>query len=75
MHLKNIISSVNSWFDFKEVLNSKTKLEKGNAFEELTKYYLSYNPIHKSKLKTVWLQKEVPASILKKLNLPLNKGE
>jgi superfamily II DNA or RNA helicase len=72
MHLKNIISSVNSWFDFKEVLNSKTKLEKGNAFEELTKYYLSYNPIYKSKLKTVWLQKEVPASILKKLNLPLN---
>lgn len=72
MHLKNIISSVNTWADFKEVLNSKTKLEKGNAFEELTKYYLSYNPIYKSKLKTVWLQKEVPASILKKLNLPLN---
>jgi len=72
MYLKRIISSVNSWADFKEVLHSKTKLEKGNAFEELTKYYLSYNPIYKSKLKTVWLQKEVPASVLKKLNLPLN---
>ncbi|MCF8424934.1 MAG: DEAD/DEAH box helicase family protein [Bacteroidia bacterium] len=72
MHLKNIISSVNSWIDFKEVLKSKSKLEKGNAFEELTKYYLSYNPVYKSKLKTVWLQKEVPATILKKLNLPLN---
>jgi len=72
MHLKNIISSVNTWADFKEVLKSKSKLEKGNAFEELTKYYLSCNPIYKSKLKNVWLQKEVPASILKKLNLPLN---
>ena len=72
MHLKQLISSVNTWADFKDVLNSKTKLEKGNAFEELTKYYLSYNPVYKSKLKTVWLQKEVPASILKKLNLPLN---
>lgn len=72
MHLKHIISSVNTWADFKEVLNSKTKLEKGNAFEELTKNYLDYNPIYKSKLKAVWLQKEVPASILKKLNLPLN---
>lgn len=72
MYLKRIISSVNSWADFKEVLNSKTKLEKGNAFEEITKHYLSYNPIYKSKLKTVWLQKEVPASVLKKLNLPIN---
>ena len=72
MYLKRFISSVNSWADFKEVLNSKTKLEKGNAFEELTKHYLSYNPIYKSKLKTVWLQKEVPASVLKKLNLPVN---
>lgn len=72
MHLKHIISSVNTWADFKEVLNSKTKLEKGNAFEELTKNYLDYNPIYKSKLKAVWLQKEVPASIIKKLNLPLN---
>ena len=72
MYLKRIISSVNSWADFKEVLHSKTKLEKGNAFEELTKYYLSYNPIYKSKLKTVWLQKELPASVLKKLNLPVN---
>ena len=62
MHLKHIISSVNTWADFKEVLNSKTKLEKGNAFEELTKNYLYYNPIYKSKLKTVWLQKSVAGS-------------
>lgn len=72
MPLKSFISAVNTWNDFKQVLNNKTKLEKGNAFEELTKYYLSYNPIYKSKLKTVWLHKEVPFSVLKKLNLPIN---
>ncbi len=72
MYLKKLISSINSWNDFKNVLETKTKLEKGKAFEELTKYYLEYNPIYKTKLKNVWLQKEVPLSVLKKLNLPTN---
>ena len=72
MYLKKLISSINSWNDFKNVLETKTKLEKGKAFEELTKYYLEYNPIYKTKLKTVWLQNEVPSSVLKKLNLPSN---
>jgi len=70
MNFKKAISGINSWNDFKEFLKDKSKLEKGNAFEELTKYYLSYNPVYKSKLKTVWLQKEIPSSVLKKLNLP-----
>ncbi len=39
MHLKSLISSINSWNDFKSLLETKTKLEKGKAFEELTKYY------------------------------------
>ena len=72
MNLKSIIPSINSWNDFKSVLETKTKLEKGKAFEELTKYYLEYNPIYKTKLKNVWLQNEVPSSVLKKLNLPTN---
>ncbi len=72
MHLKPFISSINSWSDFKNVLNTKTKLEKGNAFEELVKYYLQYKPVYKSKLKNVWLFKEVPTAVLKKLNLPSN---
>jgi len=72
MKLNTIIGKVNSWNDFKKILSTKTKLEKGTVFEELTKYYLSYNAIYKSKLKTVWLQKEVPSSVLKNLNLPLN---
>ncbi len=72
MNFKSFISSINSWNDFKNVLETKTKLEKGKAFEELTKYYLQYNPVYKTKLKQVWLQNEVPPSVLKKLNLPLN---
>lgn len=72
MSLKAYISKVNNWYDFKNILVSKTKLEKGKAFEELTKYYLEYNPVYKSKLKNVWLQSEITPSILKKLNLPTN---
>ncbi len=72
MYLKQIISKVNSWSELKNVLETKTKLEKGKAFEELTKYYLQYNPIYKSKLKNVWLQSEVTPSLLKKLALPSN---
>lgn len=72
MYLKKLISSINSWNDFKSLLETKTKLEKGKAFEELTKYYLQYNPVYKTKLKNVWLQKETPSSVLKKLNLPTN---
>lgn len=72
MIFKNLVSSVNSWNDFKNVLETKTKLEKGKAFEELTKYYLQYNPVYKTKIKNVWLQNEISPSVLKKLNLPSN---
>jgi predicted helicase len=72
LNLKTLISNVNSWNDFKNLLETKTKLEKGKAFEELTKYYLQYNPVYKSQLKNVWLQNEISPSLLKKLNIPTN---
>ena len=71
-NFKSLISKVNSWADFKIALSPLSKLDKGNAFEELTKYYLLSNPVYKDKLKNVWLQKEIPSSITKKLNLPTN---
>ena len=71
-NFKSLISKVNSWSDFKIALKPLSKLEKGNAFEQLTKYYLLSNPVYKDKLKSVWLQKEIPPSISKKLNLPTN---
>jgi len=72
MALINWYNKINSWSDFKNLLDTKTKQEKGQAFEELTKYYLQYNAVYTSKLKQVWLLKEVPPSIIKKLNLPTN---
>ena len=72
MNLKTHISKINSWSDFKQSLENKTKLEKGKAFEELTKHYLEYNPVYHTKLKRVWLQNEIPPTVLKKLNLPTN---
>ena len=72
MNLRTLISNVNSWNDFKNLLETKTKLEKGKAFEELTKYYLQFNPVYKSQLKNVWLQNEISPSLLKKLNIPSN---
>ena len=72
MALINWYNKINSWSDFKFLLETKTKQEKGQAFEELTKYYLQYNAVYTSKLKQVWLLKEVPPSIIKKLNLPTN---
>ncbi len=72
MNFKVLISKINSWNDFKNLLVTKTKQEKGQAFEELTKFFLEYNPVYKTKLKKVWLLKEIPSSVIKKLNLPTN---
>ena len=72
MNFKVLISKINSWSDFKNLLVTKTKQEKGQAFEELTKFFLEYNPVYKTKLKKVWLLKEIPSSVIKKLNLPTN---
>jgi bisphosphoglycerate-dependent phosphoglycerate mutase len=51
MALINWHNKINSWSDFKNLLDTKTKQEKGQAFEELTKYYLQYNAVYTSKLK------------------------
>lgn len=72
MNLKEHIKNLSNWKEYKSFLETKTKQEKGKSFEELTKYYLQYNPVYKSKLKQVWLFKEIPQLVLKKLALPSN---
>jgi len=72
LNFNSHISNINSWSDFKQSLENKTKLEKGKTFEILTKYYLEYNPLYNTKLKKVWLQNEIPSTLFKKLNLPTN---
>lgn len=44
--------------------------EKGLLFDRLTQLYLQTAPEYQTKLKHVWLLREVPPSIRKRLNLP-----
>ena len=49
--------------------NKQTKLA-GDIFELVVKLFLQTNPKYKTKLKNVWLLKEVNEKIKQKLNLP-----
>ena len=72
MSFISLFPKIGSWNDFKNHLEAKSALEKGTAFEELTKLYLEYHPVYRTKLKTVWLQKEIPTTVRESLNLPSN---
>ena len=77
MGLKKInalISSSNSWQDLYDLLSkdkSLTDKVKGDIFERVTQAYLQTQPRYQSILKQVWLEKEIPQKIRKKLNLPM----
>jgi superfamily II DNA or RNA helicase len=62
---------VTSWQSFKasqgKALNNK---EKGGHFELLAQRFLQQDPNYASKLKNVWLLKDVPLKISEELNLP-----
>ena len=68
------ITNHNSWQDLNEHLTTLTTSKKsslaGTIFENLCKYYLQTAPHYKTKLKKVWLLKEVNEKIKKRLNLP-----
>ena len=72
--MKKYIQNSKSWKDLNKTLESFTKSNRaklaGDIFEYLTKLYLETAPQYKSKLKRVYLEKEVPTSLRKKLNLP-----
>ena len=74
MNIRKIIQSARSWKDLNKILESYTKSNRsklaGDVFEHLTKLYLQTAPQYKSKLKKVYLEKEVPSNLRKKLNLP-----
>ena len=74
MNIRKIIQSARSWKELNKILESYTKSNRsklaGDVFEYLTKLYLQTAPQYKSKLKKVYLEKEVPSSLRKKLNLP-----
>ena len=76
MELKRIdrlISNFKSWNElFYDLSSNKQYTEKfkGDVFERVTQAYLLTVPKYKSTLSEVWLNEEVPRSVLKKLNLP-----
>jgi superfamily II DNA or RNA helicase len=65
------IASCNSWSDFWDrtrALSGTT--EQGHAFERLTQLYLETASEYQTELRHVWLLREVPADIRRRLNLP-----
>ncbi len=66
----NIVECINSWPEFKTALNSLSDKQKGDAFELLVAAFLRVNPTYRSLLESVWLLKDVPDAIRRKLNLP-----
>ena len=71
--MKAIIEQ-NSWKDLNLYLASLTTSDKsslaGIIFEHVSKYYLQTAPHYKSKLKNVWLLREISEEIKNKLGLP-----
>ena len=59
-----------SWQDIQVKWRILPEKHKGDLFEELVKAYLRLEPEYASKLKHVWLHREVPPAVAKKLKLP-----
>src|SRR5262249_56230715 len=64
------IASCASWEDFWPRATRLSNTDKGIAFERLVQLYLQIAPEYRTKLQHVWLLREVPAEIRRKLNLP-----
>jgi hypothetical protein len=65
------IAACGSWGDFWERTKKlSTDRDKGAVFERLTQLYLQTTPEYRTELQHVWLLREVPADIRRRLNLP-----
>lgn len=69
-NLAQTLKGCRSWADLQRRWRPLPKKQKGDLFEELTKHYLCLEPEYASKLKFVWLLREVPVSLAKRLKLP-----
>jgi predicted helicase len=74
MQSLKLLSSSNSWSDLNKKLEELTKSGQakiaGDIFENVCKYFLQTAPQYQTKLKNVWLLKEVKEDLKRKLNLP-----
>ena len=70
------IASCSSWGDFwQRAKRLPTDGEKGIAFERLTQLYLQTAPEYRTKLQHVWLLRDVPVDVRRRLNLPGPRDE
>ena len=68
-----IIKNSSNWKEFSNtVSNFKIEKDKGDVFERFVQIYLSVNATYRNKLEYVWLGNELPNSIRKELNAPIN---
>jgi len=70
IRLDQAVRHCTSWADFQKRCQSLSNQEKGDLFEQFVKAWLLLEPEHASKLKHVWLLREVPPSVAKRLRLP-----
>ena len=69
------IASCGSWDDFWDRAKKLSEAEKGIAFERLTQLYLKTEPEYRTKLQDVWLLRDVPVDVRRRLNLPGPRDE
>jgi len=70
IRLDQLARKCRSWADFQQACQPLSNKEKGDLFEEMVKAWLLLEPEHASKLKHVWMLREVPPSVAKRLRLP-----
>ncbi|AFM12101.1 DEAD/DEAH box helicase family protein [Turneriella parva] len=70
MNFADFIKSVDSWKQLTLKLDKADNKTKGDVFELTTQYYLLSDPKYATKLKHVWLFREVPSAVVKRLHLP-----
>jgi predicted helicase len=68
--LHKTVARCSSWEDFVGRLSRLSEKEKGDVFEHLVRAYLLLDPEYATKLRSVWLLKDVPSALRKKLRLP-----
>src|SRR6516164_1248991 len=69
------IASCGSWDDFWDRARKLLEAEKGIAFERLTQLYLQTAPEYQTKLQGVWLLRDVPVDVRRRLKLPGPRDE
>src|SRR6516162_2443240 len=69
------IASCGSWDDFWDRAKKLSEAEKGIAFERLTQLYLKTAPEYQTKLQDVWLLRDVPVDVRRRLKLPGPRDE